>query len=466
MIKIEVNHFSDLKLIYDIPLDLIMDIPGKYLKKGDLIYAMTYEKYIWGPDETFDWFPGHCGLYLGTETKDSFDNNGRTTIESSPWKDKPDGVQFSDFSHFKGVNYHLYMGARRYNGSLSDDNRTKIAGYAIDKIGHGWSKIGEGNIIEGSYSCVGMTEASYDDAGKSIIEPVFEFPFITPIEQYKLTIPVNEITLESGVLEMIPVRGIVWDEANNEYTDNPSKYILSVSNKPPGSTFRDNILTWTPEHADVGNSYTISFTATANVGDESYTRIQSLIINVEQGKSSETGIVTDIDGNTYQTIKIGNQWWMAENLKVTHYRNGDAIPNVTDYTEWVYLTSGAYCAYDNDNSHVATYGRLYNWYAVSDSRNVAPSGWHVSTFEEWQTLEDYLGGSSVAGGKLKEAGTSHWASPNTGATNESGFSALPSGYRSHVYGHYSAMGFYCDFWTSTENVAPYWLHRDVYTGLQ
>jgi len=165
--------------------------------------------------------------------------------------------------------------------------------------------------------------------------------------------------------------------------------------------------------------------------------------------SYETGTVTDIDGNVYQTIKIGDQWWMAENLKVTHYRNGNAIPNCIDASEWISLAIGAHCNYANDESNVATYGRLYNWYVVSDSRDIAPSGWHVPSDEEWQTLIDYLGGESVAGGKMKEAGIAHWYSPNTGATNESGFAALPGGYR-YGNGTFATMGSPASFWSSTE----------------
>jgi uncharacterized protein (TIGR02145 family) len=162
------------------------------------------------------------------------------------------------------------------------------------------------------------------------------------------------------------------------------------------------------------------------------------------------GTVTDIDGNTYQTVKIGNQVWMAENLKVTHYRNGDAIPNVIENATWAGLTTGAYCEQNNDVNNIAVYGRLYNGYAVSDSRNIAPAGWHVPSDAEWQTLVDYLGGDAVAGDKLKEAGTTHWCSLNTGATNESGFTALPGGYR-YVSGTYYGLGLCADFWSSTES---------------
>jgi len=173
-----------------------------------------------------------------------------------------------------------------------------------------------------------------------------------------------------------------------------------------------------------------------------------------------TGTVSDIDGNVYQTVKIGDQWWMAENLKVTHYRNGDQIPQITDPVEWGGLTAGAYCEYNNNIANVAIYGRLYNWYAIDDSRNIAPEDWHVPTDEEWKQVEMYLGMSQSEadaeswrgtdeGGKLKEVGTAHWNSPNTGATNESGFMALPGGYRSYN-GTFQGMGSHAIFWTSIE----------------
>ena len=160
--------------------------------------------------------------------------------------------------------------------------------------------------------------------------------------------------------------------------------------------------------------------------------------------------VTDIDGNVYETAAIGNQVWMAENLKVTHYRDGTEITPVTDITAWTKLSTEAYCYYDNNSSNGDTYGALYNWYAVSDSRNIAPAGWHVPTDEEWQTLVDYLGGSGVAGGKMKETGKTHWDYPNTGATNESGFSALPGGYRNLANGHYYNVGSSGYFWSAPE----------------
>jgi uncharacterized protein (TIGR02145 family) len=167
-------------------------------------------------------------------------------------------------------------------------------------------------------------------------------------------------------------------------------------------------------------------------------------------ENREPSTVTDIDGNIYQTIKIGTQVWMAANLKVTRYRNGDAIPNVTVNTTWGSLSYGAYCNYNNDTSNTETYGCLYNWYSITDSRNIAPEGWHVPSDGEWQTLVDYLGGDAVGGGKMKEAGTSHWASPNLDATNESGFTALPGGYRYDGNGVFGHMGYDASFWSSSD----------------
>jgi len=126
--------------------------------------------------------------------------------------------------------------------------------------------------------------------------------------------------------------------------------------------------------------------------------------------------VVDIDGNFYHAVAIGTQVWMAENLRTTKYRDGSPIPNVTDSSVWILTTEGAYCNYNNDTTHSNTYGRLYNWYAVIDTRNIAPEGWHVPTQDEWNTLVQFLGGGAVAGGKLKETGTAHWNSPNRGAT--------------------------------------------------
>jgi uncharacterized protein (TIGR02145 family) len=143
------------------------------------------------------------------------------------------------------------------------------------------------------------------------------------------------------------------------------------------------------------------------------------------------GTVTDIEGNIYKTITIGTQTWMAENLRTRKYRNGNQITKVSNTEYWSGINTGAYSECYNNINYSKTYGLLYNWYAVNDIRNLTPIGWHVPTDDEWNTLINYLGGNKIAGGKLKETGTTHWASPNTGATNESGFSALSGGYLSY-----------------------------------
>jgi uncharacterized protein (TIGR02145 family) len=164
--------------------------------------------------------------------------------------------------------------------------------------------------------------------------------------------------------------------------------------------------------------------------------------------------ISDVEGNSYKTVTIGTQTWMAENLKVSKYSDGTAIPNITDNTQWSQLSTGAWSYYNNDVANNAKYGKLYNWYAVSKTfngkKNLCPSGWHVPSDAEWTVLTDYLGGESVAGGKMKEVGTTSWNSPNTDATNTSLFSALPGGLRG-FYGYYNNVGGSGYWWSSTED---------------
>src|ERR1035437_1728963 len=144
------------------------------------------------------------------------------------------------------------------------------------------------------------------------------------------------------------------------------------------------------------------------------------------------------------------QVWMLKNLDVSTYRNGDWIPEVTDPGAWSALTTGAWCWYNNDPTMGVIYGKLYNWYAVNDPRGLAPTGWHVPSDAEWWTLSTCLGGAAVAGGAMKETGTTHWTSPNTGATNSSGFTGLPEGLRTDG-GPFYDVGSYGGWWSSTED---------------
>lgn len=152
------------------------------------------------------------------------------------------------------------------------------------------------------------------------------------------------------------------------------------------------------------------------------------------------------------TIVIGTQQWMNKNLDVAFYRNGDPIPQVTNPAAWAALTTGAWCYNNNDSIQGTTYGKLYNWYAVNDPRGLAPQGWHIPSDAEWTALETPLGGSSVAGGKMKEAGTSHWTTPNTGGNNNSGWAGLPGGIRFND-GSFTLVGNFGYWWSATEGSA-------------
>jgi uncharacterized protein (TIGR02145 family) len=249
------------------------------------------------------------------------------------------------------------------------------------------------------------------------------------------------ITSDGGA--MVTARGVCW---STNATPTIADYF--TSDGAGTGSFTSSITGLT-----AGTYYYVRAYATNSVG--------TAYGNTRLFAAGSLGTVMDIDGNEYLTVTIGTQVWMAENLKTTHYNNGDAIPNVTDGSSWESLATGAYCEYNNNVNNVGTYGRLYNWYAASDSRNIAPAGWHVPTDAEWKQLEMYLGLSQAEadatgfrgtdeGGKLKESGTIHWSSPNNGATNESGFTGLPAGYR-YDGGSFDNMTINGHFWTSNES---------------
>jgi uncharacterized protein (TIGR02145 family) len=180
-----------------------------------------------------------------------------------------------------------------------------------------------------------------------------------------------------------------------------------------------------------------------------------IIILIHSCTKKDDNSIRDADGNVYTSVTIGTQVWMAENLKTTRYRNGDLIGTTTPATLDISAeaTPKYQWSYDGDDSNVAIYGRLYTWWAVTDSRNVCPTGWHVPSYTEWDTLYYFLGSrnsnADVAGNKLKETGTTHWQTPNEDATNETGFTALPGGAR-YDDGSFAMMGYQSDWWSSTE----------------
>lgn len=164
--------------------------------------------------------------------------------------------------------------------------------------------------------------------------------------------------------------------------------------------------------------------------------------------------IIDIDGNIYNTINIGSQCWMLENLKTTHYNDGTTIPNTTANLSWKNLRTGGFCFYENDTSNNAMYGKLYNWYAVNTNK-LSPTGWHIPSNDEWNILIEYLGGFLVAGAKMKT--TTLWNPPNIGtsnSSNSSGFTGIPAGDR-FVNGTFASMGFSANFWTTTDTDSSY-----------
>lgn len=243
-------------------------------------------------------------------------------------------------------------------------------------------------------------------------------------------------------------RGVVWSTSPEPNVSLSTKtnngvgigsFSSSLSNLSPNTTYY--VRAYATNNMGTGYGKDVSFSTTSSIDGLS---------------CPESPTVKDIDNNSYNTVKIGNQCWMRENLKVSKYRNGEAIPTGLNNADWLNTRNGAYAIYDNSNVNEAIYGKLYNWYAVRDSRGLCPNGWHAPTDAEWTTLTNFLGGKVEAGGKMKSMGTTYWQSPNTGATNESGFSTLPGGFRKSD-GNFIYNRSYAIFWSATEddNLQPW-----------
>jgi uncharacterized protein (TIGR02145 family) len=216
-------------------------------------------------------------------------------------------------------------------------------------------------------------------------------------------------------------------------------------------------------------TYTITGTPTTsgtasfalNIGGKTCTLLRTVAASSQNPTSGYGPNITDVDGNSYKTVYIGTQQWMGENLKTSKYSDGTTIQNITDNTQWLNNTTGAWCYYNNDVANNTKYGKLYNWYAVSPTtngnKNVCPTGWHVPTDAEWTLLTGYLGGASVAGVKMKDTGSTSWKNPRTEDTNTSLFTGLPGGSRS--YGDYHDVEYYGYWWSSTVYDSSYaWIH--------
>ena len=187
------------------------------------------------------------------------------------------------------------------------------------------------------------------------------------------------------------------------------------------------------------------------------------ILSIGCSKDDPKIKVTDIDGNIYNTITVGTDVWLVENLKTTKFTDGTAIPIVTDNSAWSNLTTAGMCDYSNTLSNSATYGKLYNWYAVAGTKKLCPSGWHVPTDSEWSDLVTAFGGYDVAAAKMMEAGVAHWLSPNSFATNSSGFTALGTGYRNYL-GEFKDLNYIGGFWSANSFDETYASYRTMYAG--
>ena len=261
-------------------------------------------------------------------------------------------------------------------------------------------------------------------------------PQLPTLTTTAITNPTNTTATSGGNItnqgtSAVNARGVCWSTSQNPTIANSK----TTDGSGTGS-FTSTLTGLTTNTTYYVRAYATNATGTAYGNQQSFTTTGSL---------ANCGTVTDIDGNVYNTVTIGTQCWMVENLKTTKYNDGTTIPNVTSNTTWSGLTTGAWCYYNNDENNNAIYGKLYNWYAVNTGK-LAPAGWHVPTDTEWLTLRDYLGGGQQAGGKIKST-SSLWNLPNAGADNSSGFTALPSGFRnSSASSTFASIGVATNFW--------------------
>lgn len=237
--------------------------------------------------------------------------------------------------------------------------------------------------------------------------------------------------------------GVCWSTSPN-----PTIKGNRTTDGSASGTFTSSLKSLSQNTTYYVRAYATNIEATGYGNEITFTTVANPI----QFNSAVTyGTVTDIDGNPYKTIELGSQIWMAENLKTTKYQNGDLIGTTLFFNSDISAESSPkyQWMFEGIQGNLPAYGRLYTWHVATDNRNVCPSGWHVPTSLEWVELINHLGGFNVAGGKLKETGLTHWNAPNTDATNETGFTALPGGDR-NPNGMYYGIGIYSTFWTSYE----------------
>lgn len=283
-------------------------------------------------------------------------------------------------------------------------------------------------------------------SGTVVSKPTVQTASVTDITKNSATSG-GIVTSDGGAT--VTARGIEWSTSQN-FTTGINK-ISGGSGVGTFTTFVTGLQTNTTYYVRAYATNSAGTSYASNV--QTFKTASGTVDNPYLNPNLTYGSITDIDGNVYATVRIGKQTWTAENLRVTRYNDGTSIPNIPNNNTWAALTTGAWSYYKNDESYNNIYGKLYNWFTVNTGK-LCPKGWHVPTDDEWWELSDYLGGNSIAGGKIKSTGTSNdgtglWASPNKAATNESGFTGLPGGSR-HQGGNYQSLASFAYWWSSTE----------------
>jgi uncharacterized protein (TIGR02145 family) len=349
------------------------------------------------------------------------------------------------------------------------DNSTNETGFKIErKTGSGtYAVVGTVNADVLTYNDLGLTPNtnytyrvySYNSGGNSQNYSNEITPSTNGISTSNITsitgcTAITGATISGYWDSTIIAKGVCWSTNSN-----PTILLTTKTTDGIGiASFTSNIIGLTANTTYFVRAY-VSTNVGTDYGNEYSFTTQSLNVPGQN--------VIDIDGNIYNTSTNCGQTWMNSNLNVTHYRNGDVIPQITDPTAWATLTTGAWCYYANTSSNGTIYGKLYNWYAVNDTRGLAPAGYHIPSQLEWTNLLTCLGGGSVAGGAMKETGTTHWIT-NPGATNSSGFSGLPGGSRHNTsYGSINFNFAYINFngfwWSSSVNGAAQPLGLTLYS---
>ena len=353
------------------------------------------------------------------------------------------------------------------------DNSTNEAGYKVQRkiAGGSFADIASTAADMSTYSDFGLTSNTtytyrvyaYNSAGNSLQysnEVTITTNSSTTLSSLTTTAISsidNTSAMSGGIVtsdggSAITFRGVCWSNSANPTIALPTKTVDGTGT----GNFTSSITGLT-----LNTTYHVRAYATNSVGTAYGSDIEFTTSNV----------------TNLPSVTICNQIWTTNNLDVTTYRNGDAIPQVTDATAWINLTTGAWCYYNNDPANGTIYGKLYNWYAVNDPRGLAPQGWHVPSDAEWNKLVKCIDPSAdtacqqgctqsvTAGGAMKETGSSHWQSPNFGATNSSGFAGLPGGYRYYggPFSPFYAIGNNGYWWSSTDDSAA-WIRNLYYSG--